>query len=144
MKEKQIDSWFLVTNLRKPETSISWYRERFQIEEWFRDLKHQLGIADLQTKNLKRVRRMVFLSCISHTLLMLIGNQANRFKKIRDKLITGGQKAASRIWFALKIIQEKLMDRHFWLSLLQRSFSVVSGKRSLTCPKKLLEAGVLL
>lgn len=117
VKDKEIDSWFLVTNLRKAQTSIERYHERFQIEEWFRDLKHELGISDLQTKNLKRVRRMIFLSCISHTFLMLIGNQANRFKKIKDKLITGGSKTASRIWFALKIIQEKMMGRHFWLKV---------------------------
>lgn len=122
-EDKDPDPWFLVTNLRKPQTSIERYRERFQIEEWFKDLKHQLGIADLQTKNLKRVRRIMLLSCISNTFLMLIGTEVNRFKTVKDKLITGGSKAASRIWFALKIIQEKLMDRHFWLKVYYKGVS---------------------
>lgn len=39
------DPGFLVTNLRKPETAIQRYAERFHIEEWFKDFKHQLGIA---------------------------------------------------------------------------------------------------
>lgn len=115
--DKEKDPWFLITNLRRPETVIKRYKERFQIEEWFRDLKHEIGIADLQTKNLKRVRRIIFISCVSYSFLMLIGNHINRFKKVKDKLITGGSKAASRIWFALKIIQEKLMGRHFWLKV---------------------------
>ena len=53
-KEKgaDLDPWFLITNLRKPETTIARYQERFHIEEWFKDMKHQLGISNLQTKNL--------------------------------------------------------------------------------------------
>ncbi|MGD0511325.1 MAG: transposase, partial [Candidatus Micrarchaeaceae archaeon] len=58
------DPWFLVTNLRKPETTIARYHERFHIEEWFKDMKHQLGIAKLQTRNLKRVRRLLLVSVL--------------------------------------------------------------------------------
>ena len=113
-EDKEADPWFLVTNLRKASTTIKRYHERFQIEEYFKDGKHQLGIADIQTRNLMRIRRMIFISCISHSLCLLVGTVADRLKNVKDTLISGGKKAASRVWFALKIIQEKLLGRVFW------------------------------
>ena len=111
---KELYPWFLVTNLRKANTTIDRYAERFHIEEWFKDLKHQLGIATIQTKNLMRVRRMIFLSCVSYGIAMLIGTVADKLKTVKDSLITGGKKTASRIWFALKIIKYKLVGKTFW------------------------------
>lgn len=111
---KDADPWFLVTNLRKVETTIQRYAERFHIEEWFKDFKHQLGIAKLQTRNLMRVRRLVVVSAIAYGLTMLVGTVAKRLKTVQDKLITGGKKSASRIWFALKIIKHKLCGGIFW------------------------------
>lgn len=108
------DPWFLVTNLRKAETTIQRYEERFHIEEWFKDFKHQLGIAKLQTRNLMRVRRLVLVSAVAYGLCMLVGNTASRLQTIQDKVITGGKKSASRIWFALKIIKYKLCGSFFW------------------------------
>lgn len=108
------DPWFLVTNLRKKETAIARYYERFHIEEWFKDLKHRLGIASMQTRNLMRVRRMLFIAAVAYGITMLVGTVANRLTTVRDSLITGGKKSASRIWFALKIIRYKLCKAPFW------------------------------
>ncbi len=115
-KEKgaDMDPWFLVTNLRKAETTITRYQERFQIEEWFKDMKHQLGIDKLQTRNLMRVRRLVLVSAVAYGVTMLIGTIAKKLKTVQDKLITGGKKVASRIWFALKIIKHNLCGSIFW------------------------------
>lgn len=109
-----LDPWFLVTNLRTTETTIARYQERFHIEEWFKDMKHQLGITRLQTRNLMRVRRMVFVSAVSYGVTMLIGTVANRLIIVRDSLITGGKKTASCIWFAMQIIKHKLLGQTFW------------------------------
>jgi hypothetical protein len=108
------DPWILVTNLRKPTSTIARYASRFQIEEWFKDMKHELGIADIRTKDLKRIRRMVFLSCVSYGIALLIGTLAQRFSTWRDQLVTGGTASASRIWFALRIIEYHLAPSFFW------------------------------
>lgn len=113
-EKKDPDPWFLVTNLRKPETTIQRYAQRFHIEEWFKDCKHQLGIAKLQTRNLMRVRRLVFIASIAYGIAMLIGTVASRLQSVQDTVITGGKKSASRIWFALKIIRHKLCGTLFW------------------------------
>lgn len=113
-EKKDPDPWFLVTNIRKPETTIARYHERFHIEEWFKDLKHQLGITRLQTKNLMRVRRMIFVASVAYGLTMLIGTVANKLKVVKEQLITGGTKTASRIWFAIQIIKHNLLGRVFW------------------------------
>jgi Transposase DDE domain len=112
--EKEPDPWFLVTNLKTKEESIKYYHQRFHIEEWFKDLKHQLGITNVQTRNLMRIRRLLFLATISYGVLMLAGTIIGEAKDIQDSLITGGKKTASRIWFAVKIIKHKLVDNTFW------------------------------
>ena len=108
------DPWLLVTNLRKSQTAISNYKLRFDIEEWFKDLKHQLGVDKLQSRNLDRVRRLVLISAIAYGLLMLVGSLARRLKNIQDQLITGGKRSASRIWFALRIIHYQLLPKLYW------------------------------
>ncbi len=108
------DPWLLVTNLRSAETAIKFYRLRFDIEEWFRDLKTELGINNLQTKNLDRVRSLVLISAIAYGLLMLVGTVTKRLSKLHDQLITGGNKVASRIWFALRIIHYRLLPDIYW------------------------------
>lgn len=108
------DPWFLVTNLRKVSTAISRYESRFQIEEWFKDVKHELGIDGLKTKNLKRVRRMLFIACVAYGVLMLAGTVADRFSTWRDSLVTGGKQSVSRIWFALRIIKHQIAPAYFW------------------------------
>jgi len=111
---KDSDPWFLITNLRKSETTIAAYEKRFQIEEWFKDLKHELGISNMQTKNLKRARRLILISTFSYTILALTGKAAQRMEKIREQVITGGRQTASIIWFAGKIIKHSLLKRQFW------------------------------
>ena len=111
---KDPDPWFLVTNLRKAQTTINAYTKRFQIEEWFRDLKHELGIANLQTKNLKRVRRLILVSAFAYSLVALVGKAAERMEKVRQKVISGGRKTASIIWLALRGIEHNLFSHQFW------------------------------
>lgn len=108
------DPWFLITNLKSQKRTRETYQLRFQIEEWFKDLKHQLGIADLQTKNLIRVRRLLFTACVSYVILMLIGNLADRFPKMKEKIITRGKQVCSRIWLALEVIRRHLLGKVFW------------------------------
>jgi len=112
--KQQDDPWILVTNLRKAKTAIKYYRLRFDIEEWFKDLKHQLGIDKLQTRNLGRVRRLVLISALSYGLIMLVGTVTRRLTKLQDQLITGGKKAASRVWFALRLIEYQLLPGIYW------------------------------
>jgi arginine exporter protein ArgO len=47
-------------------------------------------------------------------ILLTIGTVANSFEDMRNQLISGGKSAASRIWFALKIIHHQLLDRAFF------------------------------
>lgn len=108
------DPWILVTNLRKAKTAISNYKLRFDIEEWFKDLKHQLGVGKLQTKNLDRVRKMILIGVAAYGLLMLIGTVADKLSTIRDQLITGGRKTTSRIWFALRLIHYQMLPGLYW------------------------------
>lgn len=108
------DPWFLTTNLRSSARAISVYASRFQIEEGFRDMKHALGFEKIQTRNLIRVRRLILITAVSQTVLMLIGRLAFQMKRLRSTLITGGKHACSRIWLAIQIVRRKLLGQAFW------------------------------
>lgn len=103
------DPWFLITTLASKEEAIACYEKRFQIEEFFKDTKHQLGLADLQTTDKKKVDRLLFLACLAFGLLMVIGKNLEQCRDIQDSLITGGRKAASNIWLALKTIKYRFL-----------------------------------
>jgi hypothetical protein len=77
-------------------------------------MKHQLGIAKMQTINLKRVRRLMFLARTAHGILMVVGRVADSLNEIKDRLITGRNKAAPKIWFGIKMIKHKLIGRAFF------------------------------
>lgn len=110
------DPWFLVTNLKKAGTTIARYETRFQIEEWFRDIKHELGLDRLKVRSLKRIRRVLFIAVVAYGTLLLIGSLADRFFTWKEQLITG-RRACSRVWFALHIIQYSLAPASFWKSV---------------------------
>lgn len=108
------DPWFLITNLRKPETTITRYASRFQIEEWFKDLKHELGIDRMRIRNLKRIRRLVFIATIVYGFLLYIGRLANPFTTWKERLITVQRKTCSLVWLAIRIIHYDLAPAFFW------------------------------
>lgn len=108
------DSWLIVTNLPKAETAIQRYHMRFQIEEWFKDLKHELGIEGMQVRNSGKARKLMLISALSYGLLMLVGSVSCRLSTLRDQLITGGKRSASRIWFALRLIHYRILPGIYW------------------------------
>jgi hypothetical protein len=108
------DPWWLVTNLKTAPSTINRYELRFRIEEWFKDLKHQLRIANQQTKSIKRIRRLLFVSCVAYGFLLLTGRLAKPFKTWYDLLITGRDKSASIIWLAIQVIKANLAPYTFW------------------------------
>lgn len=108
------DSWLIVTNLPQAKTAIQRYRMRFQIEEWFKDLKHELGIEEMQVRDSGKARKLMLISALSYGLLMLVGSVTCRLSNLRDQLITGGKKVASRIWFALRIIHYQMLPGIYW------------------------------
>lgn len=41
------EPWYLVTNLKRGDTTVRWYERRFPCEELFRDVKDQLHLETL-------------------------------------------------------------------------------------------------
>lgn len=113
--EDSLDYWFVITNLTDKEETISLYAERFQIEEFFKDGKHQLGIADMQTPDRKRIYRLVCIACLSYGLLTIVGRTLEEHKDVQNKLIVADkQKRISYIWLALKAIRHNLIGAPIW------------------------------
>ncbi|MBD3260879.1 MAG: hypothetical protein GF334_04250 [Candidatus Altiarchaeales archaeon] len=108
------DPWWLLTNLRTATAAITRYESRFRIEEWFKDLKHQLRIANQQTKSIKRIRRLLMVAGVAYGFLLLTGKLAQPFKTWYDFLVTGRNKSVSILWMAIQVIKANLAPAFFW------------------------------
>lgn len=102
------DPWWLVTNL-PPEQAIREYEKRFDIEEWFRDLKHELDIDAIRAKHKKTI---VFAACVSYGLLLTLGKLAKRYPAWVKQVVTNN--AYSLIFLALRFIAEMIPNRSFY------------------------------
>jgi hypothetical protein len=118
------DPWWLVTNLSKTEHAIRVYERRFDIEEWFRDLKHELDIDTIYTKRIKRVRVILLTACISYGLLLLLGRLAKKYPAWIKRVVTNS--CYSLIFLALRLIEERIPNRSFF-SRWVRSATVPGG-----------------
>lgn len=120
--EGSADPWFLVTNLPNRKEAISRYAQRFQIEEFFKDAKHQLGIANAQTPKRGKIHRLLCLACLGYGLLTCVGQTLEKYQKIQSALITNvakkGVKTISYIWLALKAIRHNLIGASIWREVL--------------------------
>ena len=110
--QKNDDPWWLVTNLVKTEQAIRIYARRFDIEEWFRDLKHELDIDTLYTKRIGRVTVILLTACISYGLLLLLGRLAKKYPAWVKRVVTNS--CYSPIFLALRLIEEKIPNRSFF------------------------------
>lgn len=102
------DPWWLITNLTS-EQAIREYEKRFDIEEWFRDLKHELDIDTIRTKHKKPI---VFSACVSYGLLMTLGKLAKKYPSWVKQVVTNN--AYSLIFLALRFIAGLIPNRAFY------------------------------
>jgi hypothetical protein len=72
------EPWYLVTNLRRADSTVSWYERRFHCEELFRDVKDQLHLETIRTQKRERIERLLFAVVVAYYALTLIGLAAQR------------------------------------------------------------------
>jgi hypothetical protein len=72
------EPWYLVTNLRRGDTTVAWYERRFRCEELFKDTKDQLHLETIRTQNRERIERLLFAVVMTYYALTLIGLAAQR------------------------------------------------------------------
>ncbi|NJL99471.1 MAG: transposase [Synechococcaceae cyanobacterium SM2_3_2] len=66
------EAWFILTSLGELDAAIKSYRQRFRIEEMFRDLKsggYQLERTQLSGERLEAMIMVIAMACTSATLI---------------------------------------------------------------------------
>jgi transposase len=75
-------TWYLLTNLEKPESIALMYESRFKIEKLFQDLKSAgYNIENTKIRKYDMVKRLIYLTCISHALMVFLGTFVKYCKK---------------------------------------------------------------
>ncbi|MGQ9851739.1 MAG: transposase [Aggregatilineaceae bacterium] len=93
--------WYLLTNLRRSDTTVHWYERRFRCEELFKDIKDQLHLETVQLKKQERVERLIFALMVAYYALTLIGVAAQN-AGLRPKVC---RHPVSPAWMALRLLK---------------------------------------
>ena len=94
------EPWYLVTNLNRAASAIRWYERRFRCEELFRDLKDQLHLETVRTRNTHRMARLVLGMVVLYLALTLIGAMVQQ-RGLRKKVC---KDRTSLAWLALRAL----------------------------------------
>jgi len=95
------EPWYLLTNLRRSDTTVHWYERRFRCEELFKDIKDQLHLETIQIKNRGRIERLIFSLMVAYYALILIGVAAQS-AALRSKVC---KDPVSPAWMALRLLK---------------------------------------
>lgn len=113
--------WYLGTSFADAKQMVGWYKQRFWIEEMFRDVKSRLGLRQARVKDEERLARLLLGYQIAYLILCLVGlhllKRWQRYLASRPRL--------SFTWLALEALQRlihprhrKVWRRHVWPALL--------------------------
>lgn len=78
------ESWYLATNLNNPQGTKARYEQRFQIEETFKDAKHQLNLEQLRLRKLSRVAKLIAALLVAIVILLYLGVKAETYRELVD------------------------------------------------------------
>lgn len=78
------EQWYLATSLTDATDTRRRYEQRFQIEETFKDAKHQLGLEHTQVHKLARLAKLVAAVLVVCVLLLWIGMKATSYRVFVD------------------------------------------------------------
>jgi len=98
------DPWYLVTNLKNPNTVQKLYEQRFWIEEMFRDMKTHTKLKKTLIRSLNVAKRLAFCLQLSFSIVFFIGVQAKKSILIQRRLL--GSSEASFVFTALQVLSQ--------------------------------------
>jgi len=93
------DPWYLATDLDDPILVKSIYEKRMRIEELFRDQKWHVGMNVPTTRKVGRFSRLLFIVLLVSLLLILLGQQVQKYPKLVKTIIVNPDKAGL-LWLA--------------------------------------------
>jgi hypothetical protein len=67
------DPWYLATSLPALRAAVAWYRQRFWVEESFKDDKGRFLLAAVRVESPRRLNRLLMAFTMAISLLSLIG-----------------------------------------------------------------------
>lgn len=72
------ERWYIATNLPDPKEARGRYEQRFQIEEIFKDMKHQLGLEWTRLRDIKKVGKLIAALLLCCVLLIFLGKDTTQ------------------------------------------------------------------
>ncbi len=82
------EPWYLATSLTDPTDARHRYEQRFQIEETFKDAKHQLGLEYTFVTTIRRLAKLVGALLTAILVLIFLGAKLDRWRRFVDRART--------------------------------------------------------
>lgn len=77
-KGKKIEPWYIATSLNNLDRAYELYRQRFWIEEMFRDFKSRFHWCKYKVETPERREHLTFCLMVSYTMVALLGYQVQK------------------------------------------------------------------
>lgn len=113
------DPWYLITNLKNPNTVQKLYEQRFWIEEMFRDLKTHQEMKKTLIRSLNVTKRLCFLLQLSYSVVFFIGVLAKKSILVQKRIL--GSSKASFVFIALQVLSQLPKKFHVFLKKVIRN-----------------------
>lgn len=78
------ETWYLATNLDNTQDAKRRYEQRFQIEETFKDMKHQLNLEYIALRGLPKIAKVIAGLMVAILLLVILGVKARHYRYLVD------------------------------------------------------------
>lgn len=79
------ETWYLATSLGSAAEATDRYAQRFQIEETFKDAKHQLGLEHTLVRSLRRLGKLIGAILLAILLLLFLGKKLEKWRPLVDR-----------------------------------------------------------
>lgn len=124
-KGKKIEPWYIVTSLNDLDKAYELYRQRFWIEEMFRDFKSRFHWCRYKVETPRRREHLTFCLMVSYTIVALLGYQVH--KTGRAPLVSSYGKS-SITWLGIAALNHKKISASALFRQIRRRCDRISYK----------------
>lgn len=124
-KGKKLEPWYIATSLNDLDKAYEFYRQRFWIEEMFRDFKSRFHWCNYKVETPQRREHLTFCLIVSYTMVALLGCQV--YKTGRAPIVSSYGKS-SITWLGIAALNHKKLSASALFSQIRRRCDRISYK----------------
>lgn len=122
-KGKKLEPWYIATSLNDLDKAYELYRQRFWIEEMFRDFKSRFHWCRYKVETPERREHLTFCLMVSYTMVALLGYQVQKTGKAP---MVSSYGKSSIAWLGIAALNHKKLSASELFRQIRRRFERIN------------------